>query len=135
VIFKRKHNWLMCWLYTGTFGSFIGFSAAFPLLTKTPSRRQRPADRLPRAAGRRARPRRHRLGADKFGGARVTFWVFVGMMAALACLLHWPQGSANFAGFFAMFIFCSSHRGRQCLHLPDDPGDHAQGSAAPDARS
>jgi NNP family nitrate/nitrite transporter-like MFS transporter len=28
VIFQRKHNWIMCWLYTGTFGSFIGFSAA-----------------------------------------------------------------------------------------------------------
>jgi NNP family nitrate/nitrite transporter-like MFS transporter len=26
VIFKRKHNWLMCWLYLGTFGSFIGYS-------------------------------------------------------------------------------------------------------------
>ena len=31
VIFKRKHNWLMCWLYLGTFGSFIGFSAGLPL--------------------------------------------------------------------------------------------------------
>lgn len=35
VIFKRKHNWLMCWLYTGTFGSFIGYSVGFPLLIKT----------------------------------------------------------------------------------------------------
>ncbi|MBN3214394.1 nitrate/nitrite transporter, partial [Pectobacterium brasiliense] len=35
VIFKRKHNWLMCWLYLATFGSFIGFSAAFPMLIKT----------------------------------------------------------------------------------------------------
>ena len=34
VIFSRAHNWIMCWLYTGTFGSFIGFPAAFPLLTK-----------------------------------------------------------------------------------------------------
>ena len=34
VIFKRKHNWLMCWLYIGTFGSFIGFAAGFPLLVK-----------------------------------------------------------------------------------------------------
>ncbi|HCE08685.1 MAG TPA: nitrate/nitrite transporter, partial [Oxalobacteraceae bacterium] len=25
VIFRRKHNWLMCWLYVGTFGSFIGY--------------------------------------------------------------------------------------------------------------
>ena len=25
MIFQRKHNWIMCWLYTGTFGSFIGY--------------------------------------------------------------------------------------------------------------
>ncbi|MEK0265837.1 MFS transporter [Stenotrophomonas rhizophila] len=35
LIFKRKHNWLMCWLYIGTFGSYIGFSAGFPLLVKS----------------------------------------------------------------------------------------------------
>src|SRR5262249_10902400 len=34
IIFQRKHNWIMCWLYTGTFGSFIGYSAGFPLLSK-----------------------------------------------------------------------------------------------------
>ncbi|MGE4010675.1 MAG: nitrate/nitrite transporter, partial [Alphaproteobacteria bacterium] len=34
VIFRRKHTWILCWLYTGTFGSFIGYSAGFPLLTK-----------------------------------------------------------------------------------------------------
>ena len=34
VIFQRRHNWIMCWLYTGTFGSFIGFSAGFPLLAR-----------------------------------------------------------------------------------------------------
>src|SRR3546814_7785270 len=31
-IFGRVHTWLMCWLYTGTFGTFIGLSAGFPLL-------------------------------------------------------------------------------------------------------
>ena len=35
IIFSRKHNWIMCILYTGTFGSFIGYSAGFPLLMKT----------------------------------------------------------------------------------------------------
>src|SRR5271156_4116505 len=35
VIVKRKHTWVMSWLYIGTFGSFIGYSAAFPLLLKT----------------------------------------------------------------------------------------------------
>ena len=34
-ILKRFHNWIMCILYTGTFGSFIGYSAGFPLLMKT----------------------------------------------------------------------------------------------------
>ena len=34
VIFGRTHNWLMCVLYIGTFGSFIGYSAGFPLLSK-----------------------------------------------------------------------------------------------------
>lgn len=34
VIFRRTHNWIGCWRCTGTFGSFIGFSAAFPLLSK-----------------------------------------------------------------------------------------------------
>jgi NNP family nitrate/nitrite transporter-like MFS transporter len=31
-IFKSKHNWIMTTIYTMTFGSFIGFSAAFPKL-------------------------------------------------------------------------------------------------------
>lgn len=31
-IFKEKHNWILAWLYTMTFGSFIGYSAAFPKL-------------------------------------------------------------------------------------------------------
>jgi len=33
-IFKSKHNWIMTIIYTMTFGSFIGFSAAFPLSIK-----------------------------------------------------------------------------------------------------
>jgi len=31
-IFDNKHNWIMTIIYTMTFGSFIGFSAAFPKL-------------------------------------------------------------------------------------------------------
>ena len=55
VIFQRKHNWIMCWLYTGTFGSFIGYSAGFPLLAKTQFPEVDSLQvRLPRPAGRRA---------------------------------------------------------------------------------
>ncbi len=32
VIFKKKHNWVMTWLYVMTFGSFIGYASAFPVL-------------------------------------------------------------------------------------------------------
>src|SRR5438067_5900733 len=35
VIIRRKHTWVMSYLYIGTFGSFIGYSGAFPLLLKT----------------------------------------------------------------------------------------------------
>jgi NNP family nitrate/nitrite transporter-like MFS transporter len=31
-IFRNKHNWIMTWLYTMTFGSFIGYANAFPKL-------------------------------------------------------------------------------------------------------
>jgi NNP family nitrate/nitrite transporter-like MFS transporter len=33
-IFSNKHNWIMTVIYTMTFGSFIGFSAAFPKLSQ-----------------------------------------------------------------------------------------------------
>lgn len=33
-IFKNKHTWVMTIIYTMTFGSFIGFSAAFPKLSQ-----------------------------------------------------------------------------------------------------
>ena len=33
-IFDSKHNWIMTWLYIMTFGSFIGYSMAFPLLIR-----------------------------------------------------------------------------------------------------
>ncbi len=33
-IFRNKHNWIMTIIYTMTFGSFIGFSAAFPKLSQ-----------------------------------------------------------------------------------------------------
>ncbi|KAA3614501.1 MAG: NarK/NasA family nitrate transporter [Planctomycetota bacterium] len=33
-IFSNKHNWIMTWLYTMTFGSFIGYANAFPKLIK-----------------------------------------------------------------------------------------------------
>src|SRR6266508_1093959 len=34
-VVRHKHTWVMSFLYIGTFGSFIGYSAAFPLIIKT----------------------------------------------------------------------------------------------------
>ena len=108
VIFKRKHNWLMCWLYTGTFGSFIGYSAAFPLLIKIQFPDVNPLDyaflgplvgALARVAG--------GVISDKLGGARVTLWSFLLMIGAVLGVLYFmPQGGTggNFNGFFWMFM-------------------------------
>ena len=108
VIFSRKHNWLMCWLYLATFGSFIGFAAGFPMLIKT----QFPGvDPLKFAflgplVGALIRPVGGWL-ADKLGGARVTLWNFVVMIAAVFGVLQFlPQNGSegNFYGFLAMFM-------------------------------
>ena len=108
VIFKRKHNWLMCWLYTGTFGSFIGYSAAFPLLIKIQFPDVNPLDyaflgplvgALARVAG--------GVISDKLGGARDTLWSFLLMIGAVLGVLHFmPQAGAggSFSGFFWMFM-------------------------------
>jgi NNP family nitrate/nitrite transporter-like MFS transporter len=137
VIFQRKHNWIMCWLYTGTFGSFIGFSAGFPLLPRSPvPGRQRAAIRLPRSAGRAPSPAPAPAGCPTIGGGRVTFWVFVGMMIGVsACSTSIGiKGSRRLPDLLRQLpAAVLRHRRRQCLHLPDDPGDHAQGNAAADA--
>ncbi|RBL80511.1 nitrate/nitrite transporter [Streptomyces cavourensis] len=108
VIFKRKHNWLMCWLYVGTFGSFIGFSAGFAMLTKTLFPQVDPTTYafLGPLVGSLTRP----VGgwvSDKLGGARVTLFTFAGMIAAvLGVMAFLPvngQGG-DFNGFLAMFI-------------------------------
>lgn len=108
VIFKRKHNWIMCWLYTGTFGSFIGFSAAFPLLTKTqfPEVNVLQIAFLGPLVGALSRSLTGWV-SDKFGGARVTLAVFVLMMAGTVSILYFlanKDAPGAFMGFFVSFI-------------------------------
>jgi hypothetical protein len=52
----------MCWLYTGTFGSFIGFSASLPLLAKEFPAVEALEICLDRPAGRRDQPGGNGLG-------------------------------------------------------------------------
>jgi NNP family nitrate/nitrite transporter-like MFS transporter len=108
VIFQRKHNWIMCWLYTGTFGSFIGYSAGFPLLAKTqfPDVNSLPFIFLGPLVGALSRAASGWI-ADRWGGGRVTLWVFVVMIAAVGGVLFFlgiKDQPGAFWGFFAMFL-------------------------------
>jgi MFS transporter, NNP family, nitrate/nitrite transporter len=103
VIVRRKHTWVMSWIYIGTFGSFIGYSAAFPLLIKT----QFPAITVGVAflgplVGSISRPFGGLL-ADRIGGAKVTFWNFVAMGVATIGVIYFID-IKSFPGFLTMFL-------------------------------
>lgn len=108
VVFKRQHTWLMCWLYMGTFGSFIGFAAGFPLLSGMLFPEVDPVKYafIGPLAGALARPIGGKL-ADKFGGGTVTLWNFIlmaiGVIGVLYFLPH-KNIDGNFFGFFGMFV-------------------------------
>jgi NNP family nitrate/nitrite transporter-like MFS transporter len=99
----RKHTWIMSWLYIGTFGSFIGYSAAFPLLLKTqfPEHAANLAFLGP-LVGSLARPLGGKL-ADRLGGTRMTLWTFVAMGLAAALAVHFVAAH-SFAGFLLAFL-------------------------------
>ncbi|KRG88116.1 nitrate/nitrite transporter NarK [Stenotrophomonas daejeonensis] len=147
VIFRRKHNWLMCWLYIGTFGSYIGFSAGFPMLVKSQFPDVNPMTyafigpllgALMRSVGGSL--------ADRWGGARLTFWVFALMVAAVFGVLHFlpdhGQGGHFFgflASFMALFVLSGIGNGTtfrmipvifRTLHERLSAGADAQGKAA-----
>ena len=96
-VLKNKHTLVMAFLYIGTFGSFIGYSAAMPLLIKLNFWVPEPAPLgtgiyfayyafLGAGIGSITRP----LGgwlADRFGGARVTLAAFAGMIVSTAAVL------------------------------------------------
>ncbi len=108
VIFRRKHNWIMCWLYTGTFGSFIGYSAGLPLLIKTqfPDVNALKYAWIGPFVGAVMRPVGGWL-ADKLGGARVTFWNFAVMVAAVFGVIFFlanKEMHGAFWGFLSLFV-------------------------------
>ncbi len=122
VIFRRKHNWVMTWLYTMTFGSFIGYSAAFPKLIQdvfgtlpdgaTNLNAPNPLHYawLGPLVGSLVRP----VGgwiSDKLGGARVTHWNTVVMIGSALGVAYYVK-VAGAAGtpesywwpFFGLFM-------------------------------
>jgi NNP family nitrate/nitrite transporter-like MFS transporter len=119
---KNRHTWIVAWLYVGTFGSFVGFSAAFPLLTKT----QFPAASTNLAftgalVGSLARPLGGKL-ADRLGGARVTTWTFAAMAAAtIGVIVALRAGSfACFLGaFLVLFVTSGAGNGSTFRMVPE----------------
>lgn len=110
-VLKRGHLWIMSLLYLATFGSFIGFSAGFAMLSKT----QFPDVQILQYAffgpfiGALARSAGGAL-SDRLGGTRVTLVNFI-LMAIFSGLLFLTlptdgQGG-SFMAFFAVFWRCS----------------------------
>ena len=102
---REPHTWIMSFLYIGTFGSFIGFGFAFGQVLQN----QFTSDfATPLAAasltwlgpllGSLIRPLGGSL-ADRFGGARITFWNFAAM--AVGAAIVW---SASQVGSLALFV-------------------------------
>lgn len=98
-------NWWISLLYIGTFGSFIGYGFAFGLVLQN----QFGASPLQAASwtflgpllGSLARPAGG-WASDRLGGARVTFWNFLGMLVFTAALLA-ASGQKSFVLFVAVF--------------------------------
>ncbi|MDF3048542.1 MAG: nasK [Pseudonocardia sp.] len=121
---RENHTWVMAFLYIGTFGSFIGYSFAFGLVL------QNQFDRTPLQAasitfigpllGSLIRPLGGKL-ADRFGGARVTFLNFIGMVMASGVIL---AGSASrsltvyVAGFVLLFVLTGIGNGSTYKMIP-----------------
>ena len=104
-IFGNKHTWLMTWIYTCGFGSFIGYSAALGLLVN----REFPEISFAFAAflgpfiGAGMRPVGGWL-ADKINnGSKITLWSLFVMLGACIAVLLGLQAH-NFPMFFGAFL-------------------------------
>jgi len=103
-IFGRLHTWLMCWLYTGTFGTFIGMSAGFPLLAKLvfPDVNVLSYAFIGPLLGAVSRAGTGWV-SDRFGGARVSLWVFLVQIAAILGMIA-ALDAQSFPAFFSMVL-------------------------------
>ncbi|MGQ9408094.1 NarK family nitrate/nitrite MFS transporter [Mycolicibacterium gilvum] len=103
---RHADTWIMSLLYIGTFGSFIGYSAAFPTLLKAVFDRGDIALMwafLGAGIGSVARPLGGKL-SDRIGGARITAMSFI-MLAAGAAGALWSVQVKNMPVFFIAFMF------------------------------
>jgi NNP family nitrate/nitrite transporter-like MFS transporter len=107
-IIRHKQQWRMSWLYTGTFGSFIGLAAGFPMLVNTefPAADAFKFAFIGPVLAALVRP----LGgwlSDRMGGAMITLWIFVIMaVAPLVAVFFLPSAGSggSLLGFVLAFI-------------------------------
>jgi MFS transporter, NNP family, nitrate/nitrite transporter len=117
------HTWLMALLYIGTFGSFIGYSAAFPTLLKVVFERPDIAltyGFLGALVGSLSRPLGGRL-SDRLGGSVVTIASFVTMaVAGVVAVVGVQQKSLPifFASFMALFVATGAGNGSTYRMIP-----------------
>jgi NNP family nitrate/nitrite transporter-like MFS transporter len=124
---KRGHTWIISVLYIGTFGSFIGFGFAFGqvLQVQFKSDFATPVDAayltfLGPLLGSLSRPIGGWL-ADRFGGARVSLWNFVGMATGAAVVLAASRQhslAAFVTGFVLLFVFSGVGNGSVYKMIP-----------------
>jgi NNP family nitrate/nitrite transporter-like MFS transporter len=121
---KEPQTWVMSFLYIGTFGSFIGYSFAFGLVLQSQFGRTP----LQAAAvtfigpllGSLIRP----VGgwfADKYGGAKVTFYNFIAMGVAAGVVLAasaMDSLSLYTIGFVLLFVFSGIGNGSTYKMIP-----------------
>ena len=128
---RERQTWVIALLYVGTFGSFIGFSFAFPLVIRSTFPEFLAAHPFVRdylaglgflgaLVGSVSRP----LGgwlADRLGGARITLSAFAGMVAAtgVAALAVWQRGFVPFLGaFLVVFLLTGVGNGATYRMIP-----------------
>jgi NNP family nitrate/nitrite transporter-like MFS transporter len=110
---RNQHTWLLSLLYVGTFGSFIGYSFALPLVIKTtfPAFLSHHAFMATYLAGlgflgallgSLSRPAGGWM-SDRVGGARVTLVTFAGMAVVTAVAIVGVE-QHSFALFMASFL-------------------------------
>jgi NNP family nitrate/nitrite transporter-like MFS transporter len=143
VALRERQTWVIALLYVGTFGSFIGFSFALPLvisstfpefLTEHPFVRDHLAGLgfLGALAGSVSRPFGGWL-ADRLGGARITLAAFAGMAAAtgVAALAVWQRGFVPFlCAFLVVFLLAGLGNGATYRMIPVIFGALARTEAA-----
>jgi MFS transporter, NNP family, nitrate/nitrite transporter len=133
---REPQTWSMAFLYIGTFGSFIGYSFAFGLVLQTQF------GRTPLQAasvvfigpliGSLIRPAGGWL-ADRFGGAKVTLWNFVGMALATAVVIMASNQKSLplfMVGFIALFVLSGIGNGSTYKMIPSIFNVKAQSAIA-----